>query len=551
MESPVERDRVRNLNANGVSPKGTFVLYWMNNSVRTRYNAALEEAAHLSVSRRLPLRVAFLMDATAADGSLLPERHALFLLQGLADVREALHHRDIPFVAVAPGPGAVETLPALATGAAAVVTDASYLSPGIDVRRQVAAALSVPMFVVEADVVVPVESASNKAEHAARTIRPKITRLLGEYLKPLDEVKLSFQDKDKITCGSVQKWLSEVREHDDNVLELNLDNVEEELKTIDGLDRGAPPVSEFHGGQTQAQKVLKQFLKEKLLGYGTGRNEPVKQLQSDLSPYLRAGNISPVDIALQTKDAARGKKSSAKESEASFLEELIVRRELAVNACWFNPGSYDVYDNIVPAFAKASLELHKADKRPVVYSYEELEAGVTGDAYWNAAQLELVVRGKMHGYMRMYWAKQILGWVEDPATAMEYALRLNNRWELDAVDPNSYAGVIWCFGLHDQGWRERPIWGKVRYMNDAGLKRKFNMPAYVEMVNRMAEKEGLPQHIAELRKTKRIDGPQQKTIQQTIKRRRSTSKKTSQATKATAAREKRDALLNSIKRLRQ
>lgn len=459
----------------------------MSNSLRTRQNAALEHAAHLSATLGKPLRIIHPIPHTAQDGHAWPERHAIFHLQSLVDVATSLSTRHIPFAPFLADnhPSAIARL---ATRAAAIVTDTAYLRPGISDRKAVAAAIKIPLFVVEADVIVPVATVSDKSEYAARTIRPKITNLMSQYLVTLPELPLAHN----LPCN-VSEWLQEA-----SLVPADLSNFDHILEHIPNLDRGASPVSAFRGGQDQAEKVLHQFLKSRIAEYATGRNEPVKQKQSDLSPYLRAGNISPVVVVMRTR-AHVGKKTSLKESQASFLEELIVRRELSVNACWFNPDGYDVYESIVPNFARESLELHKADERGVVYSYEELEAAVTNDVFWNAAQLEMIVRGKMHGYMRMYWAKQIIGWVNDPKQAMHYTLRLNNRWELDAVDPNSFVGVMWCYGLHDRGWKERPIWGKVRYMNEAGLKRKFNMAAYVAMVDRMVASEGLPKHIADLR----------------------------------------------------
>lgn len=541
LAQPVHQSRIHTLNSHSLpqtAPSESFILYWLQSSVRSKNNPALEHAAYLSNSFSIPVRVAHILDSTALDFQPLPERHALFHLEGLRDVLKGFRERSIPFTVIGEGAEIIDGLCKLAQNAVAVVTDASYLTRGRQIRAKAAAKLKVPMYVVEGDVVVPVEVASNKAEHAARTIRPKITRLLGDYLIPHESVELLHQHKDS-------GW-----DHEHEFEVVDVANPSKILEGMQGLDRDAPIVKDFEGGEKAAEKVLKEFLKTKLGGYGKGRNEPSKGLQSDLSPYLRAGNISVIDVALQAKKAAKGKSGLVKESEASFLEELIVRRELAANACWFNEGVYDVYERIVPSFAKKSLEEHKADKREKVYSYDELEAGVTADPYWNAAQLEMVVRGKMHGYMRMYWAKQILGWVEDPKVAMEYALRLNNRWELDAVDPNSYAGVIWCFGLHDQGWRERPIWGKVRYMNDAGLKRKFNMAAYLSMVDTLIAKHGLPAHIERMRKDRKVPAVQ-KTIQQTLKRTR--SKKGSTAASKSSQRpmsKAREDLLRSIKRLK-
>lgn len=497
VSSPAHPARVHLLKT-GIEPKSaTHVLYWMSTALRTNQNPSLQHASHLSRRHKLPLRVALLLDSIAPDDHPLPERHALFQLQGARDVASSLHSLNIPFGVFHATADPVSLLLKLAQGAAAIVADQDYLRRGRLHRETLANLLSIPFYVVEANVVVPVKEASDKAEHAARTIRPKITRRLSEFLAEQSNDQVNLH---QAQCTSISWGASDPVALHDN------DAVESALDVWQGLDREAVRVTAFEGGQQQAQVILDDFIKSSLRGYGSKRNEPSLQLQSDLSPYLRAGNISPIHIAHQIQEATRTK-SNLKESKDSFLEELIVRRELAVNACWFN-RDYDVYERIVPRFAQESLALHKEDKREKVYSYDELEAGVTNDVYWNAAQLELIVRGKMHGYMRMYWAKQLIGWIEDPKEAMHIGLRLNNRWELDAVDPNSYVGVIWCFGLHDQGWRERPVWGKVRYMNDAGLKRKFNMPAYVAQVDAMVAKEGLPDHITQIRKANNVKGRQ-------------------------------------------
>lgn len=393
---------MRVMNTKRADNAASFVLYWMQNSVRARFNPALERAAFLAAERGLPLRAAYLFTVVAADERPLPERHAAFLVEGLREVREALRKRGVLCAVVAPGVECVDAVRALARGAAVVVTDASYLRPGVRARVEVAEALSVPLEVVEADVVVPVETASDKFEYAARTIRPKITRLMPDFIRPFEHVPLSFQGAEGAESGGWLATASE-REEDAQLVELDVDEeMDTLLASLHGLDRGAPRISTFVGGEAVAQSVLRDFLEGRLAEYGTGRNEPAKALQSDLSPYLRAGNISPVDIALQAKAfTAKRKDKKSQESLDSFLEELIVRRELAVNATWYNQ-EYDNFEKIIPAFAKASLELHKADKRTHVYSYEEFETGVTHDGYWNAAQREMVVTGKMHGYMRKF-----------------------------------------------------------------------------------------------------------------------------------------------------
>jgi deoxyribodipyrimidine photo-lyase len=205
-----------------------------------------------------------------------------------------------------------------------------------------------------------------------------------------------------------------------------------------------------------------------------------------MSPYLHFGQISPLYIALQVQEAIR---VSAKTREA-YLEELIVRRELAMNFAYYNPA-YDSFQAI-PDWAKRTLKAHQRDKREYVYSQDELEEAKTHDPYWNAAQKEMVVTGKMHNYMRMYWGKKILEWCSDPEEAFRIAVYLNNKYELDGRDPNSFAGVAWCFGKHDRPWGERPVFGKVRYMSLGGMETKTDAAGYVDRVNHWCLEAGRP-----------------------------------------------------------
>jgi deoxyribodipyrimidine photo-lyase len=207
-------------------------------------------------------------------------------------------------------------------------------------------------------------------------------------------------------------------------------------------------------------------------------------VESSLSPHLHFGQISPLARAL----AVRSKRSVSRESKEAFLEELIVRRELAMNFCFHN-GAYDSYD-CLPDWTTRTLAKHSRDRRPYIYSFRQLERAETHDAYWNAAQREMVLTGKMHGYMRMYWGKKIIEWSESPEEAFATALRLNNVYELDGRDPNSFAGVAWCFGKHDRPWKERSIFGQVRWMSADGLSRKFDMESYVGRVDALRGAEG-------------------------------------------------------------
>jgi deoxyribodipyrimidine photo-lyase len=212
------------------------------------------------------------------------------------------------------------------------------------------------------------------------------------------------------------------------------------------------------------------------------------EFTSGLSPYLHFGQISPLFVALEVK-------KSGKKGKEDFLEELIVRRELAVNFVHYN-SAYDSF-NCLPQWAKATLHAHLEDKREYAYSLKDLENAKTHDPYWNAAQEEMRISGKMHGYMRMYWGKKILEWTRSPEEAFRRALYLNNKYNIDGRDPNGFAGVAWCFGKHDRPWKERQIFGKVRYMSSHGLERKFEIEKYVRKIEEWKQKF----HSAETNKT--------------------------------------------------
>ncbi len=315
------------------------------------------------------------------------------------------------------------------------------------------------MVEVEGDVVVPLEVASGRAETAARTLRPRLQRVWDEYLRALED-------------AAVQKSALDLRF--EGVVDLS--DLEGVLGSLQ-LDRSVAPVGRFQGGTAEARRRLQQFLAARLDGYADARSEPAAFQCSLLSPYLHFGQISPVEIALAVRDA----KQAADADRRAYLEELIVRRELAANFVEFEPR-YDDYA-CLPGWARATLDAHRADRRPHIYTREQLESARTHDRYWNAAMREMRDTGFMHNYMRMYWAKKILEWSADPAAAFRTVLHLNNKYFLDGRDANSYANVAWVFGLHDRPWPERPVFGKVRYMNAKGLERKFDMAAYLRAVD--------------------------------------------------------------------
>ena len=244
------------------------------------------------------------------------------------------------------------------------------------------------------------------------------------------------------------------------------------------LDRSVPPTGRFHGGTSRARGLLGAFIADKLNRYDAERSDPSLAIESHMSPYLHFGQISPLEIALAVRDVAAPRKD-----RDAYLEELLVRRELACNYVYYTE-SYDRWAAL-PRWARATLRKHQSDDRPYVYKLAELEAARTHDPYWNAAMREMTATGKMHNYMRMYWGKKIIEWTNSPRTAFRWMLALNNKYFLDGRDPASYANVAWCFGLHDRPWAERDVFGTVRYMSAGGLERKFDIDAYVRQCENM------------------------------------------------------------------
>lgn len=446
----IQSERLRELNGSGERPGGRHILYWMQQAQRVRSNHALGLAIELANRRGLPVVVGFgLMD----DYPEANRRHYAFMLEGLAEVAAELRDRNIRFVLRHGEPARVAI--DLAREAAVVVADRGYLRHQVAWRRTVADEAGCRVVEVESDVIVPVETASDKAEYGARTLRPKIARLRDDFLLPFEP--------EAVARGSLDMDLAS---------DLDAGDPEGTLDRLK-LDRGVDRVSRFEGGASRARAQLDAFIEEKLDGYAEGRNEPVARQGSELSPYLHFGQISPLDLALAARDA----EGVGREDRASFLEELIVRRELAANFVTFTEN-YDSYA-MLPGWARKTLGEHERDRREHLYDRDELAQGRTHDPYWNAAMREMRVSGYMHNYMRMYWGKKIIEWSKTPEEAFTTTLALNNRWFLDGRDPASFANVGWLFGLHDRAWTERPVFGKIRYMNDRGLQRKFDIEAYV------------------------------------------------------------------------
>lgn len=452
----INQARIEFLNDSEPRP-GDYVLYWMQQSQRSEMNHALEYAVREANRLKQGVLVGFgLMD----DYPEANIRHYTFMLEGLKETRASLAERGIKMVVQKGAPPDVALT--LGRRASMMVCDRGYLRHQKKWRAQVARQAGCRVVQVESDVIVPLAVASNKAEYAARTIRPKIHKHLQEYLVGFRKVPV------KTPSLSL------------NISGMDLGNVSTILRKL-SIDRSVPAVSKFYrGGTSQARKAFKHFLKRCFQHYTYHSNQPQTDDISHMSPYLHFGQISPLYLALQ----AQKMDSSLQEAKDAYLEQLIVRRELAMNFAHY-AENYDSY-KCIPQWAQKTLKEHRSDRREFIYTRKQLENAETHDEYWNAAMREMKVTGFMHNYMRMYWGKKILEWSKTPQYAFKTTLAINNKYFLDGRDPNSYTGVAWIYGVHDRAWFERPIFGKIRYMAASGLERKCDIQGYVKKIDDLA-----------------------------------------------------------------
>jgi deoxyribodipyrimidine photo-lyase len=425
------------------------IVYWMSRDQRVRDNWALQFAQEIALERREPLTVVFCLVPTFLDATI---RHYAFMLKGLEEVEKGLAQKGTPFH-LFPGQPEVEIPDFVRENRAGVlVSDFEPLRVKRKWKETITRRINIPFYEVDARNIVPCWIASPKQEYGAYTLRPKIKRALPEYLEEFPPIKrhpISWKHKvKKIDWSGVRKTLE--------------------------VDQLVSEVDWIHPGSRAAHRVLKEFAQRKLPGYAEKRNDPTKGGVSDLSPYLHFGQISAQRVALNVL-----KSGAPRETKEAFREELIVRRELSDNFCFYNEN-YDSFAGF-PKWAGETLNNHRKDRRPHVYPLEVFEKAQTHDPLWNAAQREMVQKGKMHGYMRMYWGKKILEWTESPEEAIRFANYLNDRYELDGRETNGYVGIAWSIGgVHDRAWKERPIFGKIRYMSYNGCKSKFDVAAYIE-----------------------------------------------------------------------
>jgi len=489
----IRAEQIHKLNEKEIS-HAKYILYLMQQSQRAVDNPALDYAINQANDLKLPLVTLFVLTNEFPDANL---RHYTFMLEGLSETAKELQKLNVSFKLCLGN--MVETVVRIAQNAAQLITDKGYLRIQRSWRAEIANRVSCSMLEIEGDVLFPVEMVINKEAFNAKSIRNRIYKFLPFYnisiTKPL-KAKFSFDTKSEHELSKLLYGLKVI--NPDELAEFK--KTEGELaEFIKKVDATVAPSAYFSGGYRQARKFLANFVDNLMSSYFEKRSDPGEDCQTCLSPYLHFGQISIrevlyhvlktieladaefLEIVLKTKPGLH--QDSRINGALELFEEAIVRRELSMNYCHFN-HDYDQYSTL-PDWARKTLREHVSDDREKTYYPAELEQAETHDVYWNAAQKEMVLTGKMHGYMRMYWGKKIIEWCAEPEEAFQMALYLNNKYELDGRDPNGFAGVAWCFGKHDRAWSSFPVVGNVRVMKATGLKRKFNMQKYINRVEHL------------------------------------------------------------------
>lgn len=449
-----EGPRVTVRKAGPPDPDGACVVYWMQRAQRAFDNPALDLTVELGNELQKPVVVFFAPVPFYPHANL---RHFGFLAAGIPDIVEGLARRRIGFVLRRYPDHSLRRF-CEEVKAAIVIGDENPLRETEEWRCRATQKLRVPLWTVDADVIVP-SRLFEKEHYAARTIRPRIQELLPQYLVASKNPRARTPWHPP--SGLASHPLTE--------------DFGREWK----IDRSIQKPTEWRGGSKQGLRALRAFVRKKLSNYPEDRNHPELDGTSRLSPYLHFGHLGPHTVALAIQKA-----SVSPKAKAAFLEQLIVRRELAVNFVRFNP-SYDSMECREP-WADRSMARHAGDPRPALYNEQQLEGAETHDPLWNAAQKQMVLTGWMHNYLRMYWAKKVLEWSPSVAVAYQRAVWLNDCYELDGRDPNGYAGIAWALvGKHDRPWPGRAVFGTVRYMSLASTQKKFDAQKFIEQIARL------------------------------------------------------------------
>ncbi len=461
-------ERVQLLNDKSANNDGKYVLYWMQMFKRTTHNHALKFAIEQANERKLPLVV---YEGLKFYYPWASDRIHTFILEGVEEKRAAFAKLGIKYVFYlqkdkhAPK----QTVKKLCEHAALLVTDdfPCFIIP--QHNAAIVEKAKIPVYAVDSNGIIPM-SRFEKEEYGAYTIRPKINRILDEYFVPFEESKVEIKSLDlKIDCP------------DTEVSDRNLASLVAEC----AINHAVKPSPIYHGGTKNGRKRLKHFVENILPDYEESRNKPEIDGSSRLSSYLHFGFLSPLEIAFAVK-----KSKAPKASKDAYLEELIVRRELAYNFTRHNE-KYDSVDAL-PEWSQKTMRKHIDDRRPEIFTLEQMENCETYDELWNAAQREMNETGETHNYVRMLWGKLVIQWTRSYEEAFAVLEELNNKYCLDGRNPNSYAGILWCFGKHDRPWMEREIFGQMRYMTSGSTGKKFDSKKYIEWTKTLTENPQLP-----------------------------------------------------------
>ena len=449
--------RVTKLNHASENKKGRYVLYWMQMYKRASHNYALNFAIQMANERRLPLVI---YEGLTFSYPWANDRFHTFILEGVAEKQVEFSERGIRYIFYLQRNkrDRRNTVAQLAREAALLVTD-DYPCFIIPRHNQRISQLELPVYAVDANGMVPL-SALPKEEYAAYTIRPKIHRLLPDLPRVINTPHADVP-KPTLDVNCPETVVSAER-------------IPELVSQCD-IDHSVKPSDRYQGGTKAARERLTHFVQNILPQYDKTQKEPSLDGTSRLSPYLHFGFLSIQEVV-----AAVEKAKAPKPAREAFLEQAIVRRELSFNFTRHNPH-YDSLQSL-PAWALQTMRDHADDPRPELLDAERIEAADTYDELWNAAQRELLSTGLLHNYVRMLWGKRVIEWQRSYEMAFELLVHLNNKYALDGRDPNSYAGILWCFGKHDRPWFDRAIFGTMRYMTSQSMARKFNARRYIESV---------------------------------------------------------------------
>ncbi|MBN2604537.1 MAG: deoxyribodipyrimidine photo-lyase [Bacilli bacterium] len=461
----MKQTRVNVVLDKGFIDQKKYVVYWMQQAQRIEYNHALSYAIEEANKYKLPLLVIFVINPSFPGANA---RHFTFMLEGIQELKNRFHLMGITFI-IKVGP-IVDSISPYLHDAISLIMDYGYLKIQKKWREDVLADVQenhhINAVIVETDLVVSFATTTNKLMYSARTIRPLLHKLYLDYCHDYQEIELEHKTLLPFTG-------------DTDLVDIS------DFIQKNNIDRSVFPSAIYHGGYQEAVKTLNRFICTRLHYYHLS-SDPSNSFTSTLSMYLHFGQISTIEIINTVTDSALVY-GIPQSNIDQFIEQILVRRELAFNFVSYQP-EYDSFEFCTDKWAYETMQVHLYDEREYIYTIKDYEEFKTHDKYFNAAMKEMVYTGFMHNYMRMYWAKKIVEWSHSYISAYETIKYLNDKYFIDGRDPNSYAGIAWIFGKHDRAWTERPIFGKLRYMNANGLKRKFDIDEYVKKCDKYLKK---------------------------------------------------------------